>query len=259
MNICRGAGVAMLRAIIAVIRRDLILKYQHTLLGPLWTLAKPWLQVWALYLLFSTLNRSAAGADFVPNLMVIYFAVILWQFIVSSLADGGLSLVANPTLVQRTRIPLAALPLAACCFYFLELLAHVLVGIVLLWWFGELATLHLWVLPNVLLASLLLSAGLAMTLAPFNFYFKDVRFLMPLIFQIGFILTPVAGSIPQLAGQSIDWLRLNPIMLLINQLTHLSSRISAPLASDNSFWFWALGALALGSWSLKIFGQKGRQ
>lgn len=247
----------MLRAMFAILRRDLILKYQHTLLGPCWTLAKPWLQVWALYLLFSALKQ--AGADIVPNLVVIYFAVILWQFVVSSLSDGGFSLIANTTLVQRVSFPLVALPLASCCFYFLELLVHLLPGLLLLLWNGELVATNLWVLPNVLLASLLLTAGLSMTLAPLNYYFKDVRFLMPLIFQIGFILTPVAGSIPQLAGQSIDWLQLNPLMLLINQLTLLSSRVTAPLTIDHSFWYWSLGSLTLGLLTLKSFEQKGRQ
>lgn len=257
MDLFGGVVEAMLRSLVAVLRRDLVLKYQHTLLGPCWTMGKPWLQVWALYLLFSTLARMSIMA--VPSVMVIYLAVIIWQFFVSTLSDGGLALVTNPTLIQRIRFPIFVLPLSSACFYFLELLAHLFAGVVLLWWRDELVWSMLWVIPNVLLATFLLSAGLAMMLSPLNHYFKDIRFLMPLVFQIGFILTPVAGSLPQLMNHPTPWLKLNPLMLLINQLCLLSSQAQDTSAANHSFWFWAMGGVLLGYLTLKSFEQKGRQ
>jgi lipopolysaccharide transport system permease protein len=253
----KGSLMILFGAVWAIIRRDLILKYHQTYLGPVWTIIKPWSQVWALYLLLGALNRL--GPDLNNDALQIYFAVVIWQFFVSVLSDGGLSLVNNPTLLQRSKFPIFALPLAYCGFYFLELLIHLLIGAGILLYKNQLSINIIWSLPTALFFSLLLTSGLAMILAPLNYIFKDIRFIMPFVFQVGFILTPLAASFTDFNTLNMGWIQYNPIIGLI--------KMTALMIKNNSFDFIKISTLVvisvasvfIGISGLRYFEQKGRQ
>lgn len=193
--------------------RDILVRYKQTALGVAWAIIRPVL----LMVVFSALFGKMAGlpSDGVPYPLLVYAGLLPWQLFASALADGSLSLLANPSLITKVYFPRLVLPLGSLLVALVDFVIAFVVYMVLWLVHGMPISWHVALLPAfVLLACITALAG-SVWLSALVVRFRDIRHIVPFILQIGMLVSPVgfsASVVPE------GWARvyaLNPMVPVI--------------------------------------------
>jgi len=195
-------------------------KYRRTALGQLWSLANPIAAIVIYTFIFSFIFRLPAQVGDPSGLnnyaLWLVCGLLPWLFFNRVLALGTDSLVSNAGLIQKVYFPRIVLPLsltnATLFTWILEMgvlaLALSLLGAFVLPW------IPLVIVFMVVFA--LFSVGLAMIFSIINVYFRDLAYLLTIVLQFWFYLTPILYPIDLVVTQSdqLGGLMGTPITLL---------------------------------------------
>jgi lipopolysaccharide transport system permease protein len=239
---------------LAILRRDLRLKY-HSPSGFFWALVRPWLTVLVLQLVFTQVRGGNFGSF---DLLSIFAGVVVWNFFVGAFADGGMSLVNNPTLFNRINFPFGSLPLASLGLFGLEALVHLLIWFTLMLLAGRLHLVGAFWGGLFLVHATILIGGLATIASVLNYRFKDIRFLWPMVLQIGFLLTPIGYPLELFAEKYSFLFHLNPLAGVIEGLRGVDIRDSVDLRFILSSWLWTLIIGVIATVTMKRYEFSGR-
>jgi ABC-2 type transport system permease protein len=241
-------------------------KYRRTALGQLWSLANPIAAIVIYTFIFSFIFRLPAQVGDPSGLdtyaLWLVCGLLPWLFFNRVLTLGTDALVANAGLIQKVYFPRIVLPLSlANATFFTWVLEMGVLAIAL-------SLLGSFVLPWVPLIALfmiifaLFSVGLAMVFSIINVYFRDLAYLLTIVLQFWFYLTPILYPVDLVVTQSdrlggllgtpitlLDLYTLNPVegfieifrnLLYDNRLPELSTMVIA--------LGWTVIALVAGLW-----------
>ncbi len=198
------------------VQRDFLVRYRQSALGVLWALVQP-----TLFLVFYGLVFvKALGVH--PNrgsyLVFAFCGLAPWTFFANALNWGMPSLGNNAGVLKQVYFPWSVVPLAAGGVVLLDLLLSTAVLLVL-----QAATAH--VLHVSTLALIPLYFGLALLVeavvvvaALFSAFVRDVKFVVPFLLQVGFIITPIMYPTTQVSASGRWVFKINPIAQLIENV-----------------------------------------
>jgi len=241
-------------------------KYRRTALGQLWSLANPIAAILIYTFIFSFIFRLPAQVGDPSGLnnyaLWLVCGLLPWLFFNRVLTLGTESLVANAGLIQKVYFPRIVLPISLANATFFTWLLEMGVLIVALALLGSsvLPWLPLVALFMVLFA--IFAVGLSMIFSIINVYFRDLAYLLTIVLQFWFYLTPILYPVELVATQSdklgglmgtpvtlLDVYSLNPVegfieifrnLLYDNRLPDLWTVVIA--------FAWTVSAFAVGSW-----------
>ncbi|MGC8958963.1 MAG: ABC transporter permease [Chloroflexia bacterium] len=224
--------------------REIKVRYKQTLLGVLWAILQP-LVLMALFSIIFT-HFISVPTDGIAYPIFSYTALLPWTFFANAVTFGTPSLVSNMNLVTKIYFPREIIPLAAIAASLLDLLvaAAVLIGMMLCYGVPLHGTALL--VPIVLLAQILLTIGVVLFAAALNVFYRDVRFVIPLLVQAWMYVTPVIYPISAVPARFRSLYMLNPMagliesyraLLLHGELPPWNYWGSAAVISLAVFWF----------------------
>ena len=195
--------------------REVKLRYQETVLGFLWTMAKPLLLalVFAFALNYVLRIKDPGGAPFVLFLLSALFP---WTWFQSSIQFSAASFSNNAPLLKKVYFPRFVLPLSAVTsqlFHFV-LSIPILVVLLLAW---DYVPGPQWVLGFPLLVAIqfLMLAGLALLVASFNVFLRDLEHLVEVLMMLWLYLTPIIYPLSAVEARLGKVVYLNPMASLI--------------------------------------------
>jgi lipopolysaccharide transport system permease protein len=190
--------------------RDLALRYKQTVAGVLWALLVPLLTVTALSFVFGHVAKLQGS-----SLLMVYAAMIPWQFFSTGLSTGGMSLLTNTALVTKLYFPRMILPISSLGVALVDMLLN----FVLLFAIGAFSGMELsarfLTLPLWIALAFLVSLGPILFVAAALVNYRDLRFLIPFIIQFGLFVTPVGYSVAVVPARLQPFFNLNPLVGLI--------------------------------------------
>ena len=194
--------------------REVRVRYKQSLLGIAWAILQPLALTVIFTLVFSQLARIDTQG--VPYPIFAYTALVPWTFFATSLSFGTTSLVTNMNLVTKIYFPREVLPLASIGAALVDFLAASVVFVGMLIVFGVQPSLHaLWIIP-LLVIQIVLTMGVTLLGSATIVFFRDMRFVIPLIIQVWMYATPVIYPI-ELVPESLRlYYFLNPMAGIIN-------------------------------------------
>jgi lipopolysaccharide transport system permease protein len=204
-----------------LVARDLKARYKRSFLGMLWTLVGPLLQMGVYTLVFSAIVRIQ-----VPAYAVYVLSGLLpWALVSGATLASSFSLLANQHLIRKVAVPQAVYPLALvggkALDLFLSLLPLAIVAAIQ----GRPPSLAWLFLPVAVVLAVAFTAGLSLLVASLTVFFRDLRHLADVGFQVWFYLTPILY--PASFVESLDpRLRL---FLAANPATPLVRMFQAPI------------------------------
>ncbi len=178
-----------------LVGREVKGKYKRTALGQLWSLANPIAQMLIYTLVFSVVIRvepdqgDPSGLDvFALWLMC---GLLPWAFFANVLGGGMASLVANEGLIKKVWFPRVVLPVSNAAATVVTWCMEMLVLVVALVLFG--GSPWIWIPFTVVAMALLavFATGVSLALSVLNVYFRDVQYLVTILLQAWFYLTPI--------------------------------------------------------------------
>lgn len=173
--------------------RDLAVRYKQTVLGVAWAILRPLLTVVVFTLIFQRIANlpSEAGA---PYALMVLAGVLPWQFFSSALAEASASLVANSSLITKVYFPRMIVPLAAIVVALVDLFVSLVLLVALMGWYRHVPGWQLAALPLLVAMAFLASLGPALWLSALNVRYRDFRYAIPFVLQLGLYISPVAFS-----------------------------------------------------------------
>ncbi len=206
--------IAYRELLFALVQRDLKLRYRQTILWVLWAVVPPIM----LMLVFSVfLGRFARiPSDGLPYPVFVYAGLLPWTFFSSVISAATISIVVNRELVTKISFPREILPWATIVGQGVDFLVSAMLFAGLLLYYGvAVSWTALFVIP-LLAIQVVFMASVGLIFAAFNVYYRDVRYLVPLVLQVWMFSTPVVYSSTSVP----EWFRpfylgLNPMATLI--------------------------------------------
>jgi len=227
--------------------RDTAVRYKQTGIGIAWALIRPALTM-LVFVGFRRLIGFPPGS--VPEPILVFAAVLPWQFFSSALADAAASLIGNANLISKIYFPRLLIPLAAVATTVIDFAITLALLIVLMLWYRFLPGWQIVVLPLFLLLAFSLAFGFGLLFAALNVEYRDFRFIVPFMVQFGLFVSPIAFSTTDVPAQWRALYALNPMVGIIDgfRWSLLGGRVTLDAQSTTISVAVTAAVLALGLW-----------
>lgn len=178
--------------------RTIRLKYKQALLGVSWAVLQP-LAFLGLFVIFFGRLAGVSGGG-VPYAAFALSALVPWQFVANGLSFGTNALVQDAALIRKVYFPRELPVLGAVAATLVDLLIGVAVFLAVGPFIGAHLGVALLYIPLVTVTLTISVTALCIPLAALNVYYRDFRYALPLLIQLGLFASPVAypvSSIPE--------------------------------------------------------------
>jgi ABC-2 type transport system permease protein len=174
-----------------LVRRNLKVRYKNSMLGFLWSILNPLMQIGVWWFLFKIILGNEE-----PNFMArLICGFIPWFFFSQTVMDGTGCVTQEMALVKKAYFPRAVLPLAGLFSNLIHLgFAFVVLMGLFAAWKVDINIHYLWVIPYTLLIALF-AYGLSAMVAAWSVFYADVKFIVGNLLGLWFFLTPVVYSL----------------------------------------------------------------
>ncbi|PDT32145.1 ABC transporter [Rhizobium sp. L9] len=176
--------------LLALLARDLKMRYQRSAIGLGWSLMRPLSQL----LIFSLIFRHVLPLNIPYYTTFVFSGVLAWGWLSTAVPAAATSITGSSELVRRPGFPIGILPVVAV----ITQAVHLLLALPLLFIISFIETgglaLSIAALPLVFLAQALFTMGLSYLVAIAHVHFRDTQHLVGVFLMLGFYLTPVFYS-----------------------------------------------------------------
>lgn len=194
--------------------REIRVRYKQSFLGVAWAILQP-LSLMLIYtIVFSFFIRIPS--DGIPYPLFSYTALLPWTFFAACLSFGVPSLINNTNLITKVYFPREVFPLASIGASFIDFLVASFLFIGLLIYYHAPLGHHLIWLPVILGGQILLSAGVVLFASAVNVFYRDVRFVIPLVIQLWLYASPVIYPVSVVPEHIRIGYMLNPMAGIID-------------------------------------------
>jgi lipopolysaccharide transport system permease protein len=188
-------------------------RYKQTAIGVVWALIRPALTM-AVFVAFRRLAGIAPGP--VPEPILVFAAVLPWQFFSTALTESSGSLIGNANLISKVYFPRLIIPAAAVVTAFVDFVITLGLLAALMLWYGIAPGWQVLTLPAFVLLAFGLSLGLGLFLAALNVEYRDFRYIVPFIVQFGLFISPIAFATANVPERWRTLYALNPMVGIID-------------------------------------------
>lgn len=193
--------------------RDLSVRYKQTAIGVVWALIRPALTM-LVFVAFRRLVDVAPTAA--PEPILVFAAVLPWQFVSTALSESSGSLIGNAGLISKVYFPRLLIPAASVITAFADFLITLGLLAVLMAWYAYPPSWTLLALPLFAAIAIALSAGLGLLFAALNVKYRDFRYIVPFIVQVGLFVSPIAFTSSNMPASWRSLYLLNPMVGIID-------------------------------------------
>lgn len=172
--------------------RDFLVRYKQTAIGLAWSVITPLLAVGVLTLVFGVFAKLPSGSS--PYPVMVFAAMLPWQFFANTLTSSSASLVNNQNMVSKVYFPRIILPTTSIVVSLTDFAISLVLLLLMMAWYGVAPGPRLVVLPLLLMVVVLTSLGAGFLISALNVKYRDFRYIVPYIVQIGLYITPVGFS-----------------------------------------------------------------
>jgi lipopolysaccharide transport system permease protein len=194
--------------------RDILVRYKQTVIGILWALIRPFVTMVVFTFVFGKLAKL--GSDNMPYPLLVFAAMLPWQFFTNALTESSTSLITNANMLAKIYFPRLVLPTSSVMVAFVDFLiaAAILAG--MMFYYGVMPTARCLVLIPLMLLAFAAAMGGGLWFAALNVKYRDFRYIVPFLVQIGFFVSPIGFS-SSIVPENLRFLySLNPMVAVID-------------------------------------------
>ena len=169
--------------------RDVLVRYKQTVIGIAWAVIRPFLTMIVFTIVFGKLAKLPSGGA--PYPIMVFAAMLPWQFFATSFTEAGNSLIANANMISKVYFPRLVMPTSAVIVSFVDFLISFVILICLMLWYGFIPELRILTLPLFILIAFAASLSAGLWIAALNVRYRDFRYIIPFIVQFGLYISPV--------------------------------------------------------------------
>lgn len=198
--------------ILILARKEVKTRYKNNFLGYLWSLANPLAYSVIFYFAFQVIFRFK-----VENYALFLICGLFpWQWLNNSIVSSTYVFLNNVNLIKKAVFPRYVLPVANCIqdgFHFIMTIPVILAFM----WLHDVRIDPIVIIGVPILFSIQFAmlVGLSMLVGTLNVFFRDIEYMVQILFQMLFYLTPILYPLSKVPEEYMGFILLNPFSPII--------------------------------------------
>lgn len=193
--------------------KDILVRYKQTVIGLSWSIIRPVLTMIVFTVIFG--NLAKLPSEGVPYPILVYAAMLPWQFFSTSFSDASNSLITNSNMLTKIYFPRMIIPASTVIVNLVDFLISFAILVVLMFWYSFVPGWNILYLPFFLFLTFILSLSTGLYVAALNVKYRDFKFIVPFVVQFGLYISPVGFS-STVVGKWRLLYSLNPMVGIID-------------------------------------------
>jgi len=209
--------------------RDVKVRYKQTVLGVAWAVLQPAMMMVVFTIFFGRTAKVPTGG--LPYPLFAYAGLLPWTFFATAITNAGNSVVGSERLITKIYFPRLTIPFAAVGAAVVDFVIAFGLLIVLMLYYGIVPGVGLFLVPAILGLITLAALGIGTLLSALNVAYRDFRYVIPFLVQLGMFATPTVYMQPD--GASAGRLQ---VLLVLNPMTPLIGVFRAATLGGPILW-----------------------
>ena len=172
--------------------RDILVRYKQTVIGIAWAVIRPVLTMIVFTIIFGKLAGMPSGG--VPYPVLVFAAMLPWQFFASALTESSNSLIGNSAMISKIYFPRLIIPSSTVVVCLVDFLISFVLLVILMIVYKYTPDWRMVLLPVFLVMAFLTALGAGLWFAALNVKYRDFRYIVPFVVQFGMYISPVGFS-----------------------------------------------------------------
>ncbi|AFY34237.1 ABC transporter permease [Calothrix sp. PCC 7507] len=172
--------------------RDILVRYKQTVIGIAWALIRPFLTMVVFSVVFGQLAKLPSEG--VPYPILVFTAMLPWQFFANALSESSNSLISNANLISKVYFPRLIVPISAVIVSFVDFMISGIILLGLMACYNFVPSWQILTLPLFIILAFAASIGVGLWLSALTVEYRDFRYIVPFIVQFGLYISPVGFS-----------------------------------------------------------------
>ena len=193
--------------------RDIKVLYAQTILGFLWAILQPLVQIIIFTIIFGKVAKIST--DGIPYILFATVAIIPWTYMSQSMSQSSQSLVQGQNMLGKVYFPRLIFPMTPVLAKLIDFGISILIILAVAIYYRILPTWNLLLFPVFLALMMSISLGTGMWLSAMAIRFRDVKHAMPFAIRMLMYTAPIVYSASSIPEKYRIIYSLNPIVGVI--------------------------------------------
>ena len=194
--------------------KDILVRYKQTIIGIAWSVIRPLLTMIVFTVIFGKIAKLPS--DGVPYAIMVYSAMLPWQFFSNTLTEGGSSLISNSSMISKVYFPRIIIPTTSMIVSLIDFLISLIILACIMVVYLYLPSWKIIFIPVFLVLAIITSLGITYLISALNVKYRDFRYVLPFIIQFGLYVSPVGFSSSVIPAKWRLLYSLNPMVGVID-------------------------------------------
>lgn len=195
--------------------RDIKVRYKQTVIGTAWSVIRPLLTTVIFTIVFSRVAKLDSPND-APYILLVFAGMLPWQFFANGVSDSSNSLIGNANLVSKVYFPRMIIPASSIITSLVDLAISFLIMFGMMLFYGFFPDQKIMFLPFFVILLVAAALGVGLFITALNVKYRDFRYIIPFIVQIGLYITPVGFSSSVVPEKWRFWYSFNPMVGIVD-------------------------------------------
>ena len=189
--------------------RDLKVRYKQSVLGILWAILKPFMNMVVFTIFFGQLAKIPS--DGIPYPIFSYTGLLPWGFFAAALEVSARSMLQSGGMVSKIYFPRIIVPLSSVFANLVDFFIAFIILIGMMIYYQIVPTLNILWLPVFILLAMITAIGVGLWFSALLVMYRDVNYMLPFITEIWKFVSPVVYSATMIP-EKWQWLySINPL------------------------------------------------
>jgi lipopolysaccharide transport system permease protein len=193
--------------------RDIKVLYAQTILGFLWAILQPCVQILIFTIVFGKVAKI--NTDGIPYILFSTVAIIPWTYMSQAMTASSQSLVIGQNMLGKVYFPRLIFPIIPTLAKLVDFGISMLIIIGVSLSYRVLPTWNLLFLPLFVLLMMCIAAGVGMWLSAMAIRFRDIKLAMPFVIRMLMYTAPIVYSASSISETYRTIYSFNPIVSVI--------------------------------------------
>jgi lipopolysaccharide transport system permease protein len=195
--------------------RDVAVRYKQTVIGLAWAVVRPFITMVVFTVLFGRIGHFPNETS-APYPILVFAGMLPWFLFSTILIDASNSILGSSNLIGKVYFPRIIIPASSAVVALVDFCINLAMLFILMIWYGFAPSWHIVLLPGFIALAIFASLGPALLITALNVKYRDFRYIIPFIVQIGLYVSPVGFSSAVIPAQWRFWYSLNPVVGVID-------------------------------------------
>jgi len=195
--------------------RDVAVRYKQTLIGVAWAFVRPFMTMVVFTVVFGRIAKLPTEGD-TPYAVMVLAGLLPWTLVSSILSDASSSVVGNSQLITKVYFPRLIVPMATVVVALIDFLVSLVILAGVMAWYGVVPGWQIVLLPLFVALAVIVGIGPAVWMAATIVKYRDFRFVLPFVIQVGLYVSPVGFSAKVVPDQWLLLYSINPMVGIID-------------------------------------------